>query len=136
MSNHDSAYDTETLLINWSNGIRTLVVAPTWNVKRIKAKIIERLPEWKKDRDEGIKNYDPDCEYICGIVWNLESLLNYDYGLAMLFLYPEDVFSHPTEVLDIGEPYDIGETESINEVTYIYPKYVYPYHRLLIPKEE
>ena len=61
MSNHDSAYSTETLLINWSNGIRTLLVAPTWNVKRIKDKIIERLPEWKQDRDEGLKNYDHDC---------------------------------------------------------------------------
>lgn len=45
MSNHDSAYNTETLLINWSNGIRTLLVAPTWNIKRIKEKILERLPE-------------------------------------------------------------------------------------------
>lgn len=131
MSNHDSAYNTETLLINWSNGIRTLLVAPTWNVKRIKEKIIERLPEWKQDRDDGLKNYDHDCAYVCGIVWNLESLLNYDYGLALMLLYPEDVISHPTEILNLDEPYDVGEVEDSEEIRRVYPDFVHPYNYLL-----
>lgn len=131
MSNHDSAYSTETLLINWSNGIRTLLVAPTWNVKCIKDKIIERLPEWKQARDEGLKNYDHDCAYVCGIVWNLESLLNYDYGLALMLLYPEDIISHPTEILDLDEPYDVGEVENTEEIRRVYPDFVNPYNYLL-----
>lgn len=132
MSNHRSAMDTQTILLQWSNNVRTLIVCPTYQGLTIMHRIINELPSWVKDRDRRIsEEFDMDCGYPCCIVWDLEYLLNYEYDLAMMFLYPEDVISHPTVILELDEPYDLGEQETVEDIQEIYPDYVYPYK--LIP---
>lgn len=127
MSNHKTALHNETILIVWSNGVYTLIPCNDYKANAIKSHIINSLKEWKQDRDEQLEYLKTDKDYgVCGIVWHLDSLLNYTFGLQQLMLREIDDIL-PTRFIQIGEPYDLGENETEQEMRKLYTNYKYPY---------
>lgn len=127
MSNHKTALHNETILILWSNGVCTLIPCNEYKAKPIFEKIVEEIKGWKQDRDQQLEflKIDKECG-VCGIVWHLDSLLNYSYGLQQLMLRGIENFI-PTCFLQLDEPYDLGEEETEQEMRKWYTNYKYPY---------
>lgn len=121
MSNHLGL--SKVILIKYSNGIRTLVPCASWIPEAIVEAIQNEMPQWSLERDENIK----ESIYVGNIVWSLESLLEYRFYTYQILLHPNDQITHPDAVLELKEPYDLGESDSVEDIQKFYPNYIYPY---------
>ena len=114
MSNHITAAESKFILLEYVNGIKTLVPTFDWLPEAIKEAIQKAINYFVED-------FDPDSP--CGVVWNIDLMLNNRFSLAQSLFNGEI----KNKVYYIGIPYyyDLGENETEKDIQEVFPDYEY-----------
>lgn len=115
MSNHISPSEVEMVILKFKNDVKVLVNCNDWSKKVIKKVVENEVYNFKITQESSL-------------VWELESSLQYDFGLTMALLDKNDILSR-VEVIEIPYPYDLGEQETEADIQKLYPEYKYPYKK-------
>ena len=129
MANHITATENKLLILEYTNGIRTVIIGHGYNSKFVMNSIMERI---QKRQEEIIHDIEKDLKedgYVsCGYVWHIDSDLNFDYNLSQCLIGPNDLLER-ADIYKLPFPYDLGENEEIEDILKYYPDYKYP-HKL------
>lgn len=114
MSNHITAAESKFILLEYVNGIKTLVPTFDWLPEVVKQAIQNAINHFVED-------FDPDLH--CGVVWHIDSMLNNRFSLAQSLFNGEI----KNKVYYIGIPYyyDLGENETEKDIQEVFPDYEY-----------
>lgn len=123
---HVCATNVETILLEYNNGVKTLIICNEWSASYICNEIDRIIRENKTDIEREVSEKEED-EYICGYVWLIDSFLNYNTGSSQWMIDQNDVINNVTIRKKIDVPFDLGESDDLTKVKGKYPKYKYPY---------
>ena len=114
MSNHITAAESKLILLEYANGVKTLVPTFDWLPEAIKEAIQKAINYF-------VEEFDPDSS--CGVVWNIDSMLNSRFSLAQSLFNGE--IRNKVEYIGIPYYYDLGENETEEEIREVFPDYEY-----------
>ena len=126
MANHITAIENKVLVLQYLNGVRTIIIGHGYNPKSVINSIIERIQKYKEQIASDIEEAVKEEDHVCGYVWHIDSDLNFNYNLSQCLIGPNDTIAR-SDVFHIPYPYDLGENEKTEDVQKYYPNYKYPY---------
>ena len=114
MSNHITASESQFILLEYINGIKTLVPTFDWLPEAIREAIQKAINYF-------IEDFDPESP--CGVVWHIDSMLNSRFSLAQSLFNGE--IKNKADYIGIPYYYDLGENETEEEIQEVFPDYEY-----------